>query len=51
MSALILQKPNKTSKAQLMAVKRRLQIWDGGNITELLTEGYFENVTKHVTEW
>ena len=40
MPALLLQKPSQTSKAKdhLKALERRLRSWEGGNITELVTE-------------
>ena len=41
MSVLLLQKPNKNSKAKdhVVALERRLELWDNGNIIELLNEG------------
>ena len=40
MAALHLQKPSKTSKAKdhLKALKRKLRLWEEGNITELVNE-------------
>ena len=39
--ALLLQKPNKNSKAKdhIAALERRLELWENGNIIELLNEG------------
>ena len=41
MPALLLQKPNKNSKAKdhVVALERRLNLWENGNIIELLNEG------------
>ena len=41
MPSLLLQKPNKTSKAKdpLKALEKRIDLWSNGNIDELLFEG------------
>ena len=40
-STLLFQKPNKNSKANdsVATLERRLELWENGNIIELLTEG------------
>ena len=41
MQALLLQKPNKISKGKdhIAVLERRLELWENGNIIELLNEG------------
>ena len=41
MPALLLQKPSKKSKSKdhMLALERRLKLWDEGNLLELLAEG------------
>ena len=41
MPALLLQKPNKSSKAKdpVVALERRLELWENGNIIKLLNKG------------
>ena len=37
--ALLLQKPHTKSKEHIACLKRRLSLWDNGNIVELVKEG------------